>query len=247
MTKRVLLLAVLGSILFCDAAAAQPGYNRWKIVVTPYFWLSDSSGDITVDGTTVPVDVSFSDLFEFISWGISAHVEARKRVWPLIFDLHYRDLDSQEVSMSTDLRNILAEASVGYQVMDWFQKTKIEVIGGVRYFNTRIEIRDAPSEPSGEQNWVDPIVGGRVSWQPAKAWTLSARGDVGGFGIGSDISWNASGVVAYRVYDFSFVLGYRAWHADYETGSGADLFKYDVTTFGPGLGMTFHFGGKTGQ
>ena len=49
--------------------------------------------------------------------------------------------------------------------------------------------------------------------------------------------------MSYRIYDFSVVFGFRAWSVDYETGSGADLFKYDVVTYGPGIGFTFHFGG----
>ncbi len=28
---------------------------------------------------------------------------------------------------------------------------------------------------------------------------------------------------------------------DYETGSGTDLFVYDMTVFGPEIGFVFHF------
>ena len=241
----IVILSLLASAMLCQSAHAQiMEYNRWKIDVTPYFWLSGASGDVTADGTTTAIDASFRDVADFVSWGISGHVEARKRLWALIFDLRYRDLDSQEESMSTDLRNVLVEGSVGYRVIDWFERdVAVEVIGGVRYFNTRIAIRDAPNEPTDERNWADPIIGGRVGWNPNKAWTLSARADVGGFSVGSDFSYNVSAVASWRVYDFSLLFGYRVWYADYETGSGTDLFKYDVTTHGPGLGMTFHFGG----
>lgn len=230
----VFLLASVGA--HQPAAAQMMSYNRWKIDVTPYFWFSGANGDVTARGTETPIDVRFSDMADFISWGISAHVEARKRVWALIGDLHYRDLDQQADSLSTTLRNIVVEGAVGYAVIDWF-----EVIGGIRYFNTRVEIRDTSDE--GEQDWVDPIVGGRATWRPTQAWTASASADVGGFGIGSDFSWSFTAAGAYRINDFSFVFGYRVWQADYETGSGSDLFRYDVITHGPGLGMTFHFGG----
>jgi len=245
--KIILIVAVLLATLAC----AHPGqaqimdYNRWKIDVTPYFWLSGSNGDIVVDSTSVPVDVSFKDLVDFVSWGISGHVEARKRELALIFDVRYRDLDSQEEAMSTELRTTLAEASVGYTVMRLIEYDVVgDVIGGLRYFNARIAIRDAPNEPSAEENWVDPLVGGRIGWKPSETWTLSARGDIGGFGVGSDFSYNVGAVASWRVFDFSLIFGYRLWHSKYETGSGADQFKYDVTTHGPGVGMTFHFGGR---
>jgi hypothetical protein len=236
-TKRLACAVVVAlSALHQPAAAQMMSYNRWKIDATPYFWLSGVDGDVTVDGTTTSVDADFGDIAELISWGISGHVEARKRALALIFDLHYRELDEQQDSLSTTLQNVVAEGSAGYAVTQW-----LEVIGGVRYFNTEVGISGTPI--SENKNWVDPIVGGRATWRPAKAWTVSGRADVGGFGIGSDLSWSVTAVAAYRVYDFSVVFGYRIWQADYETGSGGDLFRYDVITHGPGLGMTFHFGG----
>jgi len=39
----------------------------------------------------------------------------------------------------------------------------------------------------------------------------------------------------------SVYLGYRALDMDYETGSGATLFKYDVLSSGPQVGLAFHF------
>ena len=40
---------------------------------------------------------------------------------------------------------------------------------------------------------------------------------------------------------FELVLAYRALGMDYETGNGADLFVYDLVTFGPEIGFLFHF------
>jgi hypothetical protein len=245
--KRLFLIALplLSVLVLHQSASAQiMSYNRWKIDVTPYFWLSGLNGDLTVDGNTVPLDLSSGDVSELISWGISAHVEARKKLWVLIADVRYRNLDSQEEFQSTVMRNTLAEGSVGYWVIDWMRfNITADVIAGLRYANMRAEIRDAPNAPSGEENWIDPLVGGRVAWKPGEAWTISLRGDVGGFGVGSKFSYNLGLSGGWRFNNFSVILGYRAWYADYESGSGADLFKYDVTPHGPGVGMTFHFGG----
>jgi len=35
--------------------------------------------------------------------------------------------------------------------------------------------------------------------------------------------------------------GYRYMNMDYENGSGASLFKYDMSMSGPGLGAAFTF------
>ena len=39
----------------------------------------------------------------------------------------------------------------------------------------------------------------------------------------------------------SLAFGYRVLGMNYETGSGSELFRYDVITSGPVLGMTFRF------
>ena len=45
----------------------------------------------------------------------------------------------------------------------------------------------------GEVDWVDPVVGlsGRVHiWKPVSFW---ARGNIGGFGVASDLAWQVQG------------------------------------------------------
>ena len=73
-------------------------------------------------------------------------------------------------------------------------------------------------------------------------WKLGIRGDVGGFGMGSDITWQVFPFVGYRFSKlFEISGGYRALGMDYKTGSGTDAFLYDMVIFGPQLGLVFHF------
>lgn len=70
---------------------------------------------------------------------------------------------------------------------------------------------------------------------------MLAAGDVGGFGVGSDYSWNAQAYVGYRMCllraPVILQAGYRALHQKYEDGG----FKWDVTQHGPVIGMMFEF------
>jgi hypothetical protein len=75
---------------------------------------------------------------------------------------------------------------------------------------------------------------------------LMLRADVGGFGAGSQFSWNAlaaySFVFAKRDgVTYSGMLGYRAVDADYEQGSGRTKFVYDIVIHGPVTGLTIGF------
>jgi hypothetical protein len=64
------------------------------------------------------------------------------------------------------------------------------------------------------------------------------RGDIGGFGIGSDITWNLVGMVDFKPWKHVGLFGgYRALYQDYSTGSGSNKFKFDATMHGPLLGL----------
>ena len=68
--------------------------------------------------------------------------------------------------------------------------------------------------------------------------TLSLRGDIGGFGVGSDLSWNAVGAASWAFAEnWSAVLAYRLLDVDYDHNA----FKYNVRTDGPALGLMYTF------
>jgi len=65
---------------------------------------------------------------------------------------------------------------------------------------------------------------------------------VGGFGVGSEFTWNLVGTLQYHLSrTVSLGVGYRALDIDYEQGSGASRFKFDVLMHGPVPGAVFHF------
>ena len=52
-----------------------------------------------------------------------------------------------------------------------------------------------PTSKSGDQWWVDPIIGLRTQINFTRWLFLALQGDVGGFGAGSEIAWFASGSI----------------------------------------------------
>ena len=85
-------------------------------------------------------------------------------------------------------------------------------------------------------NWIEPFVGGRVLPTLSKRVTIGVRGDVGGFGVGSDLIWSLVGSIQYHVSrQVALGGGYRALDIDYAQGSGG----LDVLMHGPLLGAAF--------
>ena len=168
------------------------------------------------------------------------HLEARRSDWAILFDSIGMSLGRPVRNLDADLNFVVLEAGLGYGVTE-----TVELIAGGRFVSMEAEIArivDPILTVSGRQSWGDPFVGSRFRAPLSEKWGFTGRGDIGGFGIGSDLTWILSATLDYRVSDrASLVFGYRAWDVDYETGSGTDRFKCDILTSGPGLGFTFHF------
>lgn len=99
---------------------------------------------------------------------------------------------------------------------------------------------------SGNIGWVDPFIGFRVRHKAAPGHDLSLEADVGGFGIGSRISYQTLGAYRFNVgatgsVAWAGVLGYRVLYVDYIQGSGSSLFEMNLLQHGPLLGLSARF------
>jgi hypothetical protein len=113
----------------------------------------------------------------------------------------------------------------------------IDFLVGARYYSQDFKL--TPTPVAASEDWVDPIVGGRWTVPLSEKVTLITRGDIGGFGAGSDLTWQALALVDWQPWKHASILaGIRALYVDYETGSGLNYFAYDATTWGPLLGFS---------
>jgi len=67
---------------------------------------------------------------------------------------------------------------------------------------------------------------------------LIVKGDIGGFDVGSELTWQAYAGLEYQFPNSMYAaLGYRALSVDYSSGG----FTYDMVTSGPQIefGMKF--------
>jgi hypothetical protein len=116
----------------------------------------------------------------------------------------------------------MVQPTVSYHVSQFF-----EPLAGVRYNNLSGEIRGpgilpTPRTPTGTQDWWDPIVDANLALPLGKAFSLNVRGDFGGFGVGSNLTWQAFPYVSWQFTKWgSLQLGYRWLYMEYGTGSGA--------------------------
>jgi hypothetical protein len=259
------LTAALWAALLAGAASAgayEPAVGRWDVSVAPYLWAARLDGDAKVAGVEADVDVGFEDTLEDLQIAGMAIIEARRdRFGFAVNPLFVRTKDDGgsgplETEITTDIAT--AGASAWYQVAEWQigrgeagrpLTLAVEPLAGARLNHLRAEL-DATLDAAGgrarrqfddDETWVDPLVGLQIVAQLSDRWAFRAEGDLGGFGVGSDFTWNAQAIVSYRVpwrgRELLFGVGYRALHWDYEDGD----FAWDVTMSGPMLGAAVRF------
>lgn len=99
---------------------------------------------------------------------------------------------------------------------------------------------------SGSVDWVDPFIGARLRQEMAPGQNLTLRGDIGGFDVGSDFTWQVIATYGFQIcvterYTIDGYLGYRVLSVDYSDGSGINRYEFDAIQQGPVMGGTLHF------
>jgi len=235
-------MAVAFASLMAATTALPQETGKWTVDVSLYGLAASMSGEMTVKGIPADLDVGFSDILENLEMGGMGSLRIGYDRWALTTDVIYMGLGGSHNSVSADVDQWMIEPTLSYRISKGF-----EVLGGVRYNNLRAEIRGTGPlgnfrSSSGTQDWWDPIVGAHLSRPLVKKFSLNTRGDVGGFGVGSDFTWQAFPYVSWHItHRSSLQVGYRWVFNDYETGSGTSEFKYDILTEGPQIGFTLGF------
>jgi hypothetical protein len=248
-------IAPIGQPVVPPSAPAQ----GWSYAVAPYLWAAGLEGDIGIFGRQpVHVDLSFEDIFDSLRFGGMVVAQAHNGTWGIFGDIVYvkteadatvtRDVQGLPLTLDGNIEqsNLTATLMGEYRVVA--EPTVIvDLMAGARIFSVDndIELSLAAGGPplaqfSGDDGstWVDPIIGARARYDLTPKWNLTGWAMIGGFGAGSDVTWDALATVGYQWTDrFSLVAGYRALGVDYED----DGFVYDVIMQGPVLGAVFRF------
>jgi hypothetical protein len=252
----VLLIMIHSAIFGQDTAIQTPTpvpVNKWHFRVEPYMLFPNMAGQTGISGLPLAeVDAGTGDIFGKLKMGAMLYLEATKGKWTIASDFLYMNLE-QELEPSTIINSGKVNAKqLGWELAGLRRMNSWLEIGASALLNSlevdmeikRKQVGGEPVSLSGSQSktWVDPMLITRLATNPAKKVTGQFRGEIGGFGIGSDLAWQLQAVAGYRFSKlFDLSAGYRAISLDYSSGEGNKAFVYDVVTHGPVIKFGFGF------
>jgi hypothetical protein len=236
----------------CSAQDSTHTVGRWGFLVEPYLLLPSMKGTLGIG--TLPdaeVDAGVGDIFNRLQAGFMLYAEAQNGTWAFSSDLLYMKLKQDAVpsktinSGSVTVSETAWELAGLYKIFPWLDcgmaGRLLSIDADMTVVRNQIGGNTTGEEEHLTQTWVDPLLVVRMQLPNSGKWLLQVRGDVGGFGIGSDITWQVQAYGGYRFSElFQVTAGYRVLGINYETGTEKDRFMYDINTFGPVLQFGFN-------
>lgn len=209
---------------------------QWSFTLVPFVWLASIDGNGSA-GSAPPVDIGENaSLFGHIDAGFLLAFEARApdERFSLLSDGLYLSLADDEGALHTDTDAWMLELGAGLPLGEG---SNWEAIAGLRYLDLEFSTETAgnPSS-SAKQNWIDPWVGARGRIPLGERWALGLRADVGGFGVGTQLTWQGLAAVHAQLgKSVRFDVGYRAISLDFDD----DDMEYDALIHGPFVALAF--------
>jgi hypothetical protein len=245
-------------LIFCPAsnnASAQSGdsVKNWNFLTEVYIMMPYMDGELGIgNNLKLPVEADPGDIFSKLKMAAMFYFEANTKKWAFTSDLVYMNL-KQDVTSGVILfsgevnaKQFIWEAAGLYRLTPFLEAG---AGGRLNYLQTGVDVRvnafpAGTEEVAGEKSktWYDPVLIARLTGDIKDKWLFQFRGDVGGFGIGSDLTWQLQGYAGYRFTKlFQLSAGYRILSTDFNSGEDREQFIFDVNEFGPVIRFGFNF------
>jgi len=240
------LLAAMGCSATVLAQQSVDSESGWKNSLIIYLLAPTIEGKVGIGPIDGDMDIDARTVFDTLDGAFLATYAVEKDSWGAVFDLIYMDLSEDVTGKRIPLtgeigvKQMIFGASAAYRLND-----NLQVLFGGRYVDltNRFTLNlPNPAKFKVDESWIDPTVGLRLAGPIGERWSYGVLGDIGGFGVGCDFTWQLTGTLSVRMTEHSlFTFGYRYLDFDYESGKGRDRFKFDVAQHGPALGFRFDF------
>lgn len=235
------------------ALAAGPVFAEdtgWSYRATGYLWLPDTRIGVDTPFGEVNGTLEIGDALEALDFAFMGSFEADRGKWSLIGDLVYFNLTASEQTPigalfdSADVATRITALTglAAYRVYE-DDRFSLDMGGGFRamWLDADVSLFAAgrPTRTSSTSDeWVDPILALRGRYDFNEKWFGSFYLDGGGFGVGSEHTFQAALGVGYNLNDkWSLSSGWR--YLEFKRDKAGKSLDFEQS--GILLGATYRF------
>ena len=223
--------------------------SDWHFAFAPYLFAAGISGTVGARGRTLELDADFSgSVWESLDFGLMGAFEVRKGRFVSFNDFMWIKLSKEEDTpgrfyntAKLGINLFIFDPEVGYRVVD-SERYSLDVLGGVRIWSVEANLNVTTGvlpgfDVSQRKTWGAPVVGLHGVANVTPKFFLAGKFDIGGAGIGADLTTQFYGAAGYRVHkNVALLGGYRWLQVDYDDGEG---FLFDTQMQGLMFGAKF--------
>jgi hypothetical protein len=230
---------------------ALPRDDQWHFSTNPYLWFPGVHGTATgPNGGRLDFRASPGDLLSNARFGIMTGLQVRRNRLVASLDVLWIRLEDDKAlpfpgtlggptSANIKATEFLLTPKIGYRVINE-ERIKVDALAGFRFWYLGENLKFNPSllglNFSGSQDFVDPVVGGRIQVALSPKIAINILGDVGGWDTGSQLEYQWGALLGYKIKPrLALQVGYRYLNVDYHGSRGI---VFNATTAGVLLGAT---------
>jgi len=243
--------ALAGTVVEEVAAMKAPPQedSGWRFRVAPYLWLTSVSGTVGAGPLSADTDIGARDALSKLTFGAMILSEIGYRRWSLENDVIFAQFQTSKETpgpvfgaLNSTLNQFQWTSLVGYRVLE-MKRSTFDLQAGFRMMSLGLDLELTPGLLQGasrsfSRTWVDPVIGFRYRAHLTDWLFVIGRGDIGGFGANSELTWQVFAGVGAQISRWgALIAGYRAIGYEYNQAG----FAYDVTTYGPVVGFECRF------
>jgi opacity protein-like surface antigen len=239
--------AMVATVCAVMATAASAGDMDWKYSLTTYLWTAQTGVSAEAPtGETVEAELKFSDALKDLDFAFMGAFEARKGKLSLFTDGMYLKISPSNDTPGpiTDSVTVRTQMTVisGYAAYRVFEDPSfaVDLAGGFRWANVDTDVSTTgklTTEFNSSDDWIDPVIGVRLSTQISEKVSATLFADYGGFS-GDSTTWQTAVTVGYALNEnWTLRGGYRYMEFDREI-DGRD---FSMDQSGLLLGASYNF------